>query len=116
MIVKQSGTVRADPVTMPGIKDTTIRWLISKFDSAPNFALRMFTIAPGGRIPLHDHPWEHEIFILSGSGTAFTDERRAKMAKGDAILVPGNEPHGYENDGSDDLVFLCIIPNSGDAR
>ena len=36
----------------------------------PNFVLRVFTITPGGHTPLHSHPREHEVCVLSGKGRA----------------------------------------------
>jgi len=55
-----------------GIKDMKVRWLISKKDGAENFAMRLFEIQPGGYSPLHQHDWEHEVFILDGSGVVGT--------------------------------------------
>jgi len=101
---------------MEGVIHTSIQWLYSKVEGAPNFSMRRFTIAPGGRIGLHGHHWEHEIYFLSGRGIAFNDRERTEVGPGDVIFLPGNEPHGYENTGSEDLVFLCMIPNNGDTR
>ncbi|MEA3557769.1 MAG: cupin domain-containing protein [Candidatus Thermoplasmatota archaeon] len=108
--------VEMNEVKMKGVKDTQIQWLASKFDGAPNFAMRRFTMKPGGSIGLHDHPWEHEIYLLKGQGIAFTDKERVKIKEGNVIFMPGNEPHGYDNTGSEELVFICMIPNEGDPR
>jgi quercetin dioxygenase-like cupin family protein len=116
MIKRGQAQVRADPVVMDGVEGTTIQWLFSRTDGAPNFSLRRFVIGPGGRIGLHDHTWEHEIYFVSGKGVAFTDKERVRVTTGDALYMPGGEPHGYENDSKEELVFLCIIPNSGDKR
>jgi len=51
-----------------GIKNLKVRWLISKKDGAENFAMRLFEIKPGVYSPLHQHNWEHEVFILQGEG------------------------------------------------
>ena len=37
--------------------NTTIRWLISKADGAPNFYMRLFEVGPGGSTPHHEHAW-----------------------------------------------------------
>ena len=42
--------------------------LIARQVSPPNFAMRLFDIAPGENTPYHQHPWEHEVFIVEGSG------------------------------------------------
>ncbi len=38
--------MQAAPVTEEGAQHTTIRWLISRADGAPNFAMRLFELAP----------------------------------------------------------------------
>jgi quercetin dioxygenase-like cupin family protein len=116
MIKRGLSHVSAENVVMEGTKDTTIQWLFSRAEGAPNFSMRRFVIRPGGRIGLHDHPWEHEIYFISGKGDAFTDKEHVRVQAGDAIYIPGGEPHGYVNDSKEDLVFLCMIPNSGDMR
>ncbi len=107
--------VPVEKAKMPNVivSDTYIQWLITREkDDAPNFAMRRFVMKPGGFIGLHDHPNEHEIFILSGEGVMFgADGVELKVRPGNFIFVPGDEPHGYRNDGDEDFVFLCLIPN-----
>jgi quercetin dioxygenase-like cupin family protein len=103
-------------VEMNGVEGAYIQWLASKKDGAPNFAMRKFKLIPGGKIGLHDHPWEHEIYILSGNGEAYTNHERKEVSPGDVLYIPGGEPHGYDNTGDEDLLFICMIPNSGDPR
>ncbi len=112
MIIKNVNSVPAEEVTMEGVERTSIQWVFSRDDGAPSFAMRRFVMAPGGKIPLHDHPWEHEIYILSGRAVAFTEAERREVGPGDALFLPPGEPHGYENTGSEDLVFLCMVPLS----
>lgn len=116
MRVINTEMVPSNEVRMDGVIGTSIQWLASKTDGAPNFAMRRFTMRPGGKIPLHEHPWEHEIFILKGRGKALYGDRAQDISEGDVIFIPGNEMHGYVNNGGEDLVFLCVIPNSGDTR
>ena len=101
------------PEEVSGAKGTTIRWLISRDDGAPNFAMRMFEMQPGGEIPLHDHPWEHEIFILSGNGMVTIGDDEVKVRPNMVIYVPPNVPHSYKNEGEEPLRFLCVIPHHG---
>jgi quercetin dioxygenase-like cupin family protein len=116
VIKKTQSQVPSEPVIMDGVNDTTIQWLYSRTDGAPNFSMRRFVIKPGGKIGLHEHPWEHEIYFISGKGIAFTDKEKVPVSAGDTIYLPGGEPHGYTNDSMVDLVFICMIPNSGDKR
>jgi quercetin dioxygenase-like cupin family protein len=116
MIVKNAEEVEKSVVEMDQVEGTYIQWLASKTDGAPNFAMRRFTMEPGGKIGLHGHPWEHEIYILKGRGVAFTKEERVDIKSGDVLYIPGDEPHGYDNTGDEDLMFICMVPNTGDPR
>lgn len=116
MMKKTADEVPVEEVVMEGVENTYIQWLYSKDDNTPNFAMRRFILKPRGNIPLHDHPWEHEIYVLSGNARVFTDTGEVTVTAGDVLYVPDDEPHGYENTGEDDLVFLCMIPNKGDPR
>ncbi|MFH0794449.1 MAG: cupin domain-containing protein [bacterium] len=102
--------ISAKPVKMEGVKDATIRELITAADGAPNFAMRVFEVAPGGHTPLHDHNYEHEIFILEGQGRLNGGEKAKPLKKGDAVFVPANATHQFENTGAEPLKFICLIP------
>lgn len=110
MIKRHYSDINPEQVTMYGSTGTTIQWLVSKEDGAPRFALRRFVVKPEGVIPIHSHLEEHEIFILSGSGTVFTETETHEVSSGDVLFVPPEEPHGYKCEGNEPLVFLCIIP------
>jgi len=64
-----------------GLKDIRVRWLISKKDGAENFAMRLFEIQPGGYSPLHQHNWEHEVFILEGNGVTQDKDNKNRSNK-----------------------------------
>jgi len=97
-------------VEMAGSKDINVRWLVGKRTGALNYAMRLFEIAPGGIIPLHNHEEEHEIFVLKGKAKLIGDlEGYAK--KDDVVFVPPNEPHGFDNtEGTEIFRFICVIP------
>jgi quercetin dioxygenase-like cupin family protein len=92
------------------VKDTTIRWLIAKNDGAERFAMRLFEMRPGGHSPLHQHDWEHEVFIVKGSGALRDTSSSHPFEQGDVIFVKPMEWHQFVNTGKDVLQFLCIIP------
>jgi len=93
-----------------GIKDVKLRWLISKKDGAENFAMRLFEIKAGGYTPLHQHDWEHEVFILDGNGVTRDKTSEEGFKKGDVIFVPAMDWHQFANTGKETLKFLCLIP------
>ncbi len=103
-------SVEAKDVVEEGAKKTRVRWLISKSDGAPNFALRMFEVDAGGCTPLHRHPWEHEIFILEGKAKVVIGEKSYEVDEGYVIFIPPNIKHTIINAGSKVLRFLCLIP------
>ena len=93
-----------------GVKGVKLRWLISKKDGAENFAMRLFEIKPGGYTPLHKHDWEHEVFILEGSGVTKNKTNKEAFREGDVFFVPSMEWHQFVNTGKETLKFLCLIP------
>jgi len=93
-----------------GIKDVMLRWLIFKNDGAKNFAMRLFEIKSQGYTPFHDHDWEHEVFILEGSGVIKNINGEEQLNPGDVLFVPPMEKHQFINTGSKTLKFLCLVP------
>ncbi|HHS96701.1 MAG TPA: cupin domain-containing protein [Chloroflexi bacterium] len=89
----------------------TIRWVISKPEGAPNFAMRVIEFAPGAVFEEHQHPYEHEIFVLEGEGVAHGPDGEVEMRPGVALYIPPDEPHGYRNTGKGVLRFICVIPH-----
>lgn len=112
MKAKHQKDMEKIPVEAYGSTKTTIQWLWNKEnDGIPNFAMRRFEILPGGKIGVHDHPWEHEIYVLSGKGKVFTTDKEIIAKVDDALYMPPDVPHGYTNEFEEPFVFLCMIPN-----
>ena len=99
--------------TVEAGKGTFIQVLISP-DSAPNFAMRCFTIEPGGGIPNHTNTVEHEQYVLGGHAEVGIGGQVHRVKKGDAVFIPAGVPHWYRNDGDEDFRFLCLVPNQPD--
>jgi len=110
MKLVHSSEVEAAEVTEQGASDVSVRWLLSRPEGAPNFAMRLFELAPGGRTPLHEHAWEHEVYILEGRAEVVTKDGPVPATTGDAVLVLPNETHQFRNAGTGVAKFLCIIP------
>ena len=89
----------------------TIRWLLGKPEGAPNFAMRVIEFEPGAVFAWHQHPYEHEIFVLEGEGAVEGPEGELAMRPGVSLYVPADEVHGYRNTGDDVLRFICVIPH-----
>ncbi len=102
--------IEPSPVNMDGAEGVTIRWLISDKDGAPNFAMRLFEVEPGGTTPLHTHSHEHEVFILEGNGAVWRNGEEVAVTVGTAIFVPPNEKHCFMNKGETVLKLICLVP------
>ena len=90
----------------PGV---TIRSLIdSETDGAPVYALRMIEVAPGGHTPNHNHPYEHENFVVEGKGRVMIGDAWHTVGAGDVIFVPPGIQHTYENAGETPFKFLLL--------
>lgn len=93
------------------VKEVTVRWLIDENMGAKNFAMRRFEIKVDGKVPLHNHDQDHEIYILSGKGRFYNDKGEENdVAQGDIVYIPPNEKHGIDNLGKENLVFICLVP------
>jgi len=103
--------VELEPVYADGAEGAKIRWLIAEKDGAPNFAMRMFEVEPGGHTPYHQHDWEHEIYCLSGKGSLKTERGEQAFGADDIIYVDPNLLHSFVNVGDTVLKFLCMIPH-----
>ena len=111
MLIRKVRDVEAQEVTNYNSTKTKIQWLISKDEGAPRFAMRLFTIEKGGKIGLHSHPEEHEIFIVSGECYIISEnDNKIKVVENDVIYIPPNEVHGYEHGGNKTLKFICVVP------
>ncbi len=106
----------AKPVEMEGSAGCRVRWLVDEHDGAPTFAMRQFEVAPGGHTPRHFHDYEHEVFVLEGSGVVVEGEREHRLQAGDVVFVKPNEVHQFRNPGPTLLKFLCLIPNSATGK
>lgn len=83
-------------------------------DEAPHFAMRNFTIAAGGFMPLHTNTVEHEQFVLSGRARVQLGDRTIEAAAGDVLLIPAGVPHSYTTIGDEAYSFLCLVPKGED--
>ncbi|HOS95621.1 MAG TPA: cupin domain-containing protein [Armatimonadota bacterium] len=96
----------------PEASGVSVRWVISDADGAPGFALRVFEIEPGGYTPRHQHPWEHEVFVLAGEGCVRSASGETRLSEGTAVLVEPDELHQFANPGGVPFRFICVVPNA----
>jgi quercetin dioxygenase-like cupin family protein len=111
-IVKHWSEIPATPVVMEGARDAVKRLVVGPADGAPSFALRVFTLAPGGYTPSHRHSFEHENVILEGRGVLRTEDGDVPLAPGAVALVRPDEVHQFRNAGDTPFSFVCLVPNA----
>jgi quercetin dioxygenase-like cupin family protein len=92
---------------LPGVVK---REVICVDKGAPNFCMRVFDVTPGSSTPSHEHPWEHEVYVLSGRGVAKGDQGEIHIGKNDVVYVAPNEHHCFTNNGDEPFRFICVIP------
>lgn len=107
MFVKKQQDV-APSTYAGGLEGVTMREMITARDGAPTFAMRVFDVRAGASTPYHHHAWEHEVFIVSGSGRVKSEQGDRPFTAGDTIFIPGDEPHCFVADSA--VQFVCVIP------
>src|SRR5512139_559208 len=104
---------QVEPVTYSGeAKGVEMRPLITDKEGAPHFAMRVFNLAPDGHTPYHAHDWEHEVYILGGTGSVRGKEGERTLRQGDAVFLAPQEEHQFRA-GPGGLQFICCVPNRG---
>jgi quercetin dioxygenase-like cupin family protein len=87
-----------------------VRWLIGRAEDAPNFAMRFFTVQPGGYTALDKHPHDHGVLVLHGSAEVLLGDTTSVVNAGDVVYIPGGETHQFHTRGNEPFGFICVIP------
>ena len=111
MKVNRSEKIGSQNVIMDGATGCSVKWLINDTDGAPNFAMRQFVVEPEGHTPKHSHPYEHEVYVLSGNGIVLEGDHEHPIVAGDFVYVGPDEIHQFRNTGTGPLAFLCMVPH-----
>jgi len=106
-----SSKIKLENMEESGAEGVKVRWLITKEDGAPNFAMRLFELQPKGHSPLHSHHWEHEVYILEGECKVTCEGREEKAGAGYVVFIPPDAEHRFANVGKSTLKFLCLVPH-----
>jgi quercetin dioxygenase-like cupin family protein len=108
MIHRKLDRMPAEVLDIPGTTGSEITWLTEKTGPA-RFYMRRVVIAPGGVVKTHDHPWEHEMYFLSGQGQLRGPSGTVEVSPSDYVEIPTGETHEVRNTGPEDLVFICCV-------
>jgi quercetin dioxygenase-like cupin family protein len=99
-----------DAKPIPELPGVVKREVITDADGAPNYSMRIFEVDPGSSTPFHFHPWEHEVFVISGHGVVKSENEEIKIEKESVVFVAPNEQHSFVNKGNELLRFVCVVP------
>jgi len=110
MIIDKADRVAATPVEETDIQGVKMRVLMADHNGAPNYAFRLFDLAPGGHTAHHTHAWEHEVYVLEGKGVIRQEDREYPVERGSFALIPPEEIHQFINRGDDVFRFICVVP------
>jgi len=111
-VIRNIDETEMTPVEMEGVKGASMAVMVGRKDNAPHFALRSFSVEPGGHTPKHQHDYEHEVFVVSGRGRVLLEGQDHDIRGGDTIYVPANELHQFTvpEDAGEPFRFLCVVP------
>lgn len=110
-IRRDSAEAPAEPVAAGS---ATVRRVLISPEEAPNFAMRKFTMEPGGGMPRHTNTVEHEQYVLRGQARIGLGDAVVEVKEGDVLFIPAGLPHWYEALGDEPFEFLCMVPNKED--
>ncbi len=110
MLIRRAETMPGKPMAMGGAREVTMRLMVGRADGAPNFAMRHFTVEPGGHTPRHSHDYEHEVYVVAGAARIEQADEFDDLGPGDVVFVRPNTTHQFVNTGSEPFVFLCLGP------
>ncbi|MCE5258034.1 MAG: cupin domain-containing protein [Chloroflexi bacterium] len=108
MQVFPATSIEAKPA--PDAAGVALRWVIAQNVGAPNFYMRVIEVQAGAATEKHSHAWEHEVYVLEGSGSVNGVQGKFALEAGDCVYVAPNELHQFANTGQVLLRFICVIP------
>jgi quercetin dioxygenase-like cupin family protein len=81
---------------------------------AANMTLSVMQMPPGQASSAHTHEVEEVLFVLQGELTVLVEDERGnsatgKLRKWDCISCPAGVPHGFSNEGTEDVYFTVML-------
>ncbi len=68
-----------------------------------------FVKPPGHASPRHEHPNAQVMIVLKGRMVVTTDDEEQDLGEGDAVYIPGNEPHVVTNPLTEPSIAVDIF-------
>jgi quercetin dioxygenase-like cupin family protein len=84
-------------------------WKRVSLCSQKDISIEHFVKPPQHASPMHDHPNAQVLVVLKGKLAVITDKQHETLSEGDAVYIPGNEPHVVKNPLDEPSVGLDIF-------
>ncbi len=101
---------------LPGTVGVYVQWLVTKETGSEKFALRRFTVRPGGRMPLHNHKYVEAVYVVKGRLRVRIGAEERVVGPGDYFFTGPWEPHMIENPYDEEAEFICAISYEDDMK
>lgn len=112
MILKEKKNLIKKALDDPQAKNIDFYPVITANDGAPGFAMRLFEIGADGHTPFHAHDWEHEVYIIEGTGFLVEENKKTEIKKSDFLYISPGEKHQFQA-GKTGMKMICVVPNKG---
>jgi len=73
------------------------------------YSLAVAWLAPGARSRAHKLRTSEVYCLVRGTGVMHIGEETANVEAGDAVYIPPGSVQWLENNGQDEIEFLCIV-------
>ncbi|MHC4914249.1 MAG: cupin domain-containing protein [Planctomycetota bacterium] len=74
-------------------------WKRASLCAEEQISVEHFVKPAGHDSPLHDHPSAQVLVVISGKLSVTVGEATETLGEGDAVFIPGSEPHVVGNPG-----------------
>ena len=69
-------------------------------------------VAPTAGAPTHSHAVEEVLTIVSGEASVWVDGRSEVLSRGQSLIIPAGQTHGFRNIGSTTLHVHAVLASS----
>ena len=88
----RASAAHVDPIEMfAGVHRKTLAY-------GANTMICQISFAPGGDVPLHQHPNEQSGYVIEGTLKLTIDTELLVLKPGETYVIPGNTPHAAAAD------------------
>ena len=101
---------------LPGTVGFSVQWLVTRDSGSDKFAVRRFTVRPGGRMPLHKHKYAEAVVMVRGRLRVRIGDEERVVGPGEFFFTRPWEPHSIENPFSEEAEFICTISYEDDMK